>query len=188
VRRSISAVVLIKYLIVAAPLFVWPSVVLNGASRDKDNAGCSRINPSRASQFISYEGVDTGTSYSDVQLRLHNNSDCPIIIETDDHEPFLLRDKKIVALHYFLHDQRRGTLKSGYGWGDSIYSLEIRSGDSVWFRVPLARLKRTLDVAVPFKFAWDDDHVAAASVGGVKHYVYFYVADIPTKDRRTKPR
>jgi len=176
----------IQFLIVAMLLVVLPSAVLGGASVNRDSAGCARMDPSRAAQFISYEGVSEGTSYSDVRLRLHNNSDCPIIIETDDHEPLVLRGEKNVALHYLFHDRRRETLKPAYGWGDSVFNVEIRGGDSVWFRVPVAHFNRRLDVAVPFKFAWDGNHVGAGAVGGVKHYVYFLVDDIPPKNRRGK--
>jgi hypothetical protein len=170
----------IQSLIIAMLVVVLPYVALASSE------GCSRIDPSRASQFISYEGMSEGTSYSDVLLKLHNNSDCPIIIETDDHEPFMLRGKKNVALHFLLHDRRRETLKPGHGWGDSVFTVEIRGGDSVWFSVPLVQFNRRLDVAVPFRFAWDGEHVGAAFVGGVKHYVYFLVDDIPPKNRRRK--
>jgi hypothetical protein len=132
--------------------------------------------------FISYDG----TSHSDVRLRLHNNSDCRIVIETDDHEPFVLRGEKNVAVHYLLHDRRRETLKPGYGWGDSVFSVELRGGDSVLFRVPLAHFNKRRDVAVPFRFAWDVAHVEAGAVGGVKHYVYFLVEDVPEKNRQRK--
>lgn len=176
----------IQSLIVSTLLVVLPSAVLGGASMYRDSAGCSRTDPSRPAQFISYEGVSEATSYSDVRLKLHNNSDCPITIETDDHQPFMLRDEKNVPLHYLLHDRRRETLKPGYGWGDSVFTVEIRGGDSVWFRVPLAHFNRHLEVAVPFRFAWDGSHVGAGAVGVVKHYVYFVVDDVPPKDRRRK--
>src|SRR6266545_4558181 len=123
--------------IIVATLFILlPSLAFAAASMYRDNAGCSRIDPSRAAQFISLEGESEGASHSDVRLRLHNNSDCPIIIETDDHEPLVFRDEKNVALHYLLHDRRRQTLKPAYGWGDSVFALEIRGGESVLFQVP----------------------------------------------------
>jgi hypothetical protein len=170
----------IRSLFFATLVVVLPNVGLASSE------GCSRIDPSREAQFVSYEGASEGTSYSDVRLKLHNNSDCPIIVETDDHEPFMLRGKKNVVLHYLLHDRRRETMKPGYRWGDSVSTVEIRGGDAIWFSVPLAQFNRRLDVAVPFKFAWDGKHVGAASVGGVKHYVYFLVDDIPPKNRRRK--
>jgi hypothetical protein len=170
----------IQSLIVATLVVVFPYVALASSE------GCTLIDPSRAAQFVSYEGMSAGMSYSDVLVKLHNNSDCPIIVETDDHEPFMLQGKKNVSLHYLLHDRRRETLKPGHGWGDSVFTVEIRGGDSVWFRVPLAQFNRRLDVAVPFKFAWEGNHVGAASVGGVKHYVYFLADDIPPKNRLRK--
>lgn len=175
----------IHAVLVATILVAIPSVAFAG-TLFPDSAGCSRIDPSRAAQFISYEGVSEGASYSDVRLRLHNNSDCPITVETDDRLPFVLRDQKNVALHYLLGDRQRRTLRSGYGWGDSVYTVEIRGGDSVLFRVPLAHLNKRFDVVVPFIFAWEGDHVAAGAVGGVKHYVYFLVEDIPAKNRRRR--
>ncbi len=59
-------------------------------------------------------------------------------------------------------------------------------GDSIWFRVPLAHFNKRLDVAVPFKFAWEGNDVGAASVGGVKHYVYFLRDVIPPQNRPRK--
>lgn len=170
----------IQPLIVATLVAVLPYVALASIG------GCSRIDPSSAAQFISYEGVSEGTSYSNVRLRLHNNSDCRIIIETDDDEPFALRGEKNVALHYLLRDRRRETLKPGYGWGDSVFTVEVRGGESVWFRVPLAHLRKGFDVAVPFKFEWDGNHVGASALGGVEHHVYFLFDDVPPKNRPRK--
>jgi len=117
-------------LVVATLVALLPYVALASSE------GCSRMDPSREPQFVSYEGKSEGTSSPDVRLRLHNNSNCPIIVETDDREPFVLRGEKNVALHYLLHDRRRQTMKPGYGWGDSVFSVELRGGESVLFRVP----------------------------------------------------
>ena len=95
----------IQSLIVATLVVVFPYVALASSE------GCILIDPSRTAQFVSYEGM----SDSDVLLKLHNNSDCPIIVETDDHEPFMLQGKKYVSLHYLLHGRRRETLKPGHG-------------------------------------------------------------------------
>ena len=176
----IKGITYTQLLIVATLVAASPCVAL------ANNEGCSRRDSSRAALFISYEGIAEGSSEPDVRLRLHNNSDCQIIIETNDREPFVLRGEKNVALHYLSHDRRRQTLKPGHEWGDSVFTVEIRGGDSVWFRVPLAQFNRRLDVAVPFKFAWDGNHDGAGGVGGVTHYVYFLVDDIPSKNRRRK--
>jgi hypothetical protein len=170
----------IESLIVATLVVVLPYVALASSE------GCSRIDPSRAAQFISYEGMSEGTSYSEVRLKLHNNCDCPFIIETDDHEPFMLRGEKNVAVHYLLHDRRRQTLKPGYGWGDSVFNVVIRRGDSVWFAVPLAHFRKGFDVAIPFRFVWEGNDVGAGGVGGVEHLVYFLVDDVPPRNRQQK--
>ena len=88
---------------------------------------------------------------------------------------------RFVALHYLLHDRRKQTTVAGYGWGDSVFTLEIAPNDSVTFLVPLARLKNHRDVAVPFIYAWEGDHVAVGSVGGVNHLVYFLSDDLPAR-------
>ena len=167
-------------IVVAMLIVVLPYVAFAGSE------GCSRLDSARAAQFISFADVDEGKSYADVRLRLHNNSNCPITIETDSKEPFVLRGKTNVVLHYLLHDRRRQTLKPAYGWGDSVSTVEIRGGDSVWFRVPLTNFTRHFDVAVPFKFGWEGNHVGAGFVGGIKHYVYFIFDDVPLKNRRRK--
>jgi hypothetical protein len=170
--------------IVATLLAVMPSVALTGASTVRDSARCTRIDQNRTAQFISYEGISEGTSYSDVRLKLHNNSSCPITIETDDHDPFMLRGEKHVALHYLLYDRRHAALKPGYGWGDSVFTVTIGGGDSVNFTVPLARLRKGFNVAVPFNFEWDGNDVDAGAIGGVKHHVFFLVDDVLPKTHR----
>lgn len=176
----------IQLFIVATLLAVMPSVALAGATMVWDSARCTRIDQNRAAQFISYEGISEGMSYSDVRLKLHNNSSCAITIETDDHDPFMLRGEKHVALHYLLYDRRHATLKPGDGWGDSVYTVTIGGGESVSFAVPLARLRKGFNIAVPFMFEWDGNDVHAGAVGGVEHRVYFLVEDVPPKTRRRK--
>jgi hypothetical protein len=160
-----------------------PYLASSGGGRA--NAACLLLDSSRSAVFISYEGVAEGRSYSDVRLRLHNNSDCPIVVETDDHDPFVFRGKKNVSLHYLLYDGPRQTLKPAYGWGDSVFKVEIRSDESVWFLVPWSHFKKRFHLAVPFSFAWEGKNdVVAGGVGRVGHYVFFLVDEIPAQDRR----
>jgi hypothetical protein len=162
---------LIGFLILAV-LVVSPARRSSGAQ-----SACSRLDQSHPAQFISYESV----SDSDVHLRLHNNASCPIIVETDDHAPLHSGAGRLVALHYLLHERRKKTTVAAYGWGDSVFTVEIGPNDSVTFMVPLARLKNRLDVAVPFVYVWEGDHVGAGLVGGVNHLVYFLSDDFPAR-------
>jgi hypothetical protein len=152
------------------------SVVVSPAQvNSHSQAGCSRIDQSRPAQFISFESA----SDSGVRLRLHNNSSCPIIIETDDRAPLLLGNVRSVGLHYLVHDRRRQTVKPAYGWGDSVFTVEIAGGDSITFVVPAVHFRKRLDVAVPFIYSWEGKDVGAGFVGGVNHHVYFLMHDVP---------
>jgi len=160
---------------------------LTGSGSGKANAACSLLDTSRSAVFISYEGVAEGRTYSDVRLRLQNNSDCPIVVETDDHDPFVFQGKRNVSLHYLLHNGPRQTLKPAYGWGDSVFTVEVRAGESVWFLVPRLLVKKQFNLAVPFSFGWEGrNEVVAGAVGGVGHYVFFLVDEIPAQVRRRK--
>ena len=137
-------------------------------------SACSRLDQSHPAQFISYESA----SDSDVRLRLRNNASCSIIVETDDQAPLRSGAGRLVALHYLLHDRRKQTVVAGYGWGDSVFTVEVAPNDSITFVVPRARLKNRRDIAVPFIYVWEGGHVGAGAVGGVKHLVYFLSDDL----------
>jgi len=137
------------------------------------------LDQSHPAQFISYESG----SDSDVRLRLQNNASCPIIVETDDHVSLRSGAGRLVALHYLLHDRRKQRTVAGYGWGDSVFTVEITPNDSVTFMIPRARLKNRRDVAVPFTYVWEGDPVGAAFAGGLKHLVYFLWDDLPARNK-----
>jgi hypothetical protein len=154
--------------------------------------GCSLIDKHRPAQFIEFGGMSE--SFREVKLRLRNNTDCTIIVETDDHYPnrmvklpnggFKLeavtdsQDEIRLDLHYLIHNRRKQTLKVGYGWGDSVYTYRILAGQSVFFNVPLSSFRKQLDIAVPFNYSWEGD-VVGTGVGSTVHRVYFLFNDLP---------
>jgi hypothetical protein len=163
-------------ILMSSCLLLLASVVVSPAqTNSRSQAGCSLIDQSRPAQFISFESA----SDSGVRLRLHNNSSCPIIVETDDRAPLLLSNVRSVGLHYLVHDRRRQTTKPAYGWGDSVFTVEIAGGNSITFLVPVEHFRKRLDVAVPFTYSWEGNHVGAGFVGGVNHDVYFLADDVP---------
>ncbi|MDQ3820070.1 MAG: hypothetical protein M3362_20665 [Acidobacteriota bacterium] len=166
-------------LLLLSTFIVSPAQTISNAQ-----SGCSRIDQSHLAQFISYESV----SDSGVRLRLHNNSTCPIIVETDDRAPLLLGNVRSIALHYLVQNRQRQTVKPAYGWGDSVFAIEILAGDSITFSVPLEHFRKRLDVAAPFIYSWEGNHVGAGFIGGVNHYVYFLVDDIPAGILRRRYR
>lgn len=160
------------------------SVTTSAQNVAPTQGGCVRLEQSRPALFISYES----SSDSGVRLHLHNNSNCPVIVETDDSEPVLSGGLKSIPLHYLLQDRRRQTAKPAYGWGDSVFTVEVPGADSVAFLVSAEHFKKRLDVAVPFTYAWEGKQVGAGSIGGVNHYVYFLADDLPEEALRQKYR
>lgn len=156
--------------------------------------GCIILDINRPAQFISYEKkIEQG---SKVQLRLRNNTNCTIIVETDDTSSTRLnlasnrrkrdesssspRDGDSLLLHYLVQDRRRWRApEPAYGWGDSVYTYEIPAGQSVVFNVPSIHFKKQLDIVVPFNYAWENSRSIGMGVGGVTHRVYFLRDDLP---------
>ncbi len=156
--------------------------------------GCALIDKAHSAQFISYEAK----SESKILLRLRNNTDCSIVVETDDVDPTQRKrlpngglkiepvassqDGVMLRLHYLVQDRKRGEApKPGYGWGDSVFTYEISTGQSVIFAVPVSHFKSQLDIAVPFNFSWEDKASVGMGVGGVVHRVYFLHDDLPSE-------
>lgn len=162
--------------------------------------GCSLVDKKHPAQFISYESRDE--SASEITLRLHNNLDCGIIVETDDSYPTRLKrlsnggmtietvtdsqDGVRLRLHYLIHSLRRRQIEPAYGWGDSVYTYQILPGQSVIFTVPASHFKRGFDIAVPFNYSWESNTSIGMGAGGVVHRVYFLFDDLPPDALRGK--
>jgi hypothetical protein len=125
-------------LIAVAVVLLLPPTNVSATGTSSTGPRCFRLDQTHALHFITYEGV----SFSDVRLRLRNNSDCPIFVETDVHEPFTLQGETWVAPHYLVPGGRRQSLLPGYGWGDSVFTKEIEGGSSVLFRVPIVHFDK----------------------------------------------
>jgi hypothetical protein len=154
------------------------------------------IDGSRPPQFIEFEAQ----SDSEIKLRLRNNTNCAIVVETDDNYPTELkklpqggvriesvlepRDGVKLRLHYLVHNRRNGNLKRGYGWGDSVFIYEIPAGQSIIFHVPERHFRRRLDIAVPFGYSWEGKNSIGIGVGGVVHRAYFLFDDLPSLRKR----
>ncbi len=167
-------------------------------NRSMAQAGCSLIDKQRPAQFIDY--AEVSESFREVKLRLRNNTNCIIIVETDDHSPSRIvklpnggfkfeavtgsEDGTRLDIHYLTHNRRRQTIKVGYGWGDSVYTYEILAGQSVLFNVPLSALRSQFDIAVPFNYSWEGYGVGMG-VGGTVHRVYFLFDNLPNNVLRT---
>lgn len=152
--------------------------------------GCALMDKTKDAQFISFENrVDI----SELKLRLRNNTDCSIILQTDDNYPTVVRklpkgqlrleqvvnseDGVRLPLHYLVQRSWE-LLRPAYAWGDSSFSYEVSGGQSVVFDVPLRYFKRGYAVAVPFNYEWEGQNIGMVP-GGVLHRVYFTGEDLP---------
>ena len=173
-------------------ILICASVNISAQTRLIKQTGCALVDKNRPAQFISYE--DRIEPTSKVKLRLHNNTNCSIIVETDDKYPMRLsklsnggvkletvttsQEGLELPLHYFIQDkQRQQAPKPAYGWGDSVFTYEILAGQSAAFTVPLASFKEKLDIAVLFNYVWEGNRTVG--VGGVVHHVLFLADDLP---------
>jgi hypothetical protein len=172
----------VSYLLLIAVAIVLMLPVTNVSATGTSSTGpnCSRLDQTHALHFITYEGV----SFSDVRLRLRNNSDCPIFVETDVHEPFTLRGDTWVVPHYLVPGGTRQALKPAYDWGHVVSAIEIKGGDSILFRVPVAYFGRCWGMAVPFSY--DSENFVNTNASGVQHLIYFLTRDLPPEVRRRK--
>jgi len=170
---------------------------LGGVSFAQDRAsskqGCVRIDPARPPQFVTYDGK----SESEIYLRVRNNSNCAIVVETDDQYPTQIRklpQKGItiepvlesregirLRLHYLVQSRPQGELRRAYGWGNSIFVYEIPARQSITFSVPRNHFKRRSNIAVPFGYSWEGNNSIATGIGGVVHLVYFLYDDLPRR-------
>ncbi|HEY8559807.1 MAG TPA: hypothetical protein VIL74_05345 [Pyrinomonadaceae bacterium] len=189
-----------EFALTGAFLLILPIVNFAQTASGERN-GCAVTDKKQSAQFIVYEG-SRAEKYA--MLRLRNNTNCPITVETDDVDPtprqkvvlpdgsfkfedVESKDGAIIPAHYLLRDLENQTLKSGYGWGDSVRRYKIPAGRSILFEVPLSELKKGGQaVAVPFVYEWEGDFVFAGMTGGVQHCVYFLTDDLPTKIRSGK--
>jgi hypothetical protein len=188
---------------VAVSILISASSYIPARARSVDQAACALIDQNRPAQFVSYEGASQPAR--EVTLRIHNNTSCSIIVETDDRSPTLLTrlpngrvkaeavtgslDGARLDLHYLVQN-RKGwrAAQPAYGWGDSVFTYALRPGQSAIFGVPMSQFRKRLDVAVPFKYAWEGDRAIAMGVGGVAHRVYFLVEDVPASALRSNAR
>lgn len=141
----------------------------NGPGKQVAAAGHRRAGPAGAIQFILYEG--RSESSSEIKFRLRNNTDCAIIVETDDVFPTRAKrlsnggvsiegvpdsqDGVALRLHYLIQNREpEAAPKPAYGWGDSVFTYRILAGHSVLFTVPASHFRRGFDIAVPFNYSW----------------------------------
>jgi len=162
---------------------------------------CNGIDKTNPQFFITYESITRvddppeGKHYRAQGLfRLHNNSNCTILVPTNDPGPSYSitlpgRERKLrrtdaltngekVTLLYDVYNERgaNGTISVSYG--DLVYDRALESGESIVFSVPLLHFKKGADIGVQFKYVSEDEAVSTMS-GHFGHYVFFRNSFLP---------
>jgi hypothetical protein len=166
------------------------NATLVGEQKPAKPPGCGLIDKKYLPLSISYDRVGTSST---VELRLLNNTDCTILVQTDDESPRrpYLVDGRIrietttesedglkVPLHYLLKSQNpRLAPSQGYGWGDSVFTYRVLGGQSIIFSVPIVKIRKGFDVLVPFNYEWEN--VPFVPGGPVSHTVQFSASNLP---------
>jgi hypothetical protein len=182
-------------------LLVGVLLLLFGVSLNAE-AQCKRIDNKMPDFFITYEGNVTeprapeGKPYRvQALLRLRNNTDCTIILPSNDEGPSpqllkllhrdqpskrtdALTDGQKVTLVYNLNNERgaNGTISVSYGC--LVYERSLASGESVLFSVPRVHFKKGADVAVQFRYGFEDQRVSLLG-GDFGHYVFLRNSSLP---------
>ena len=165
-------------------------------SKAPAQSGCTRIDADKAELSISYERVGEdkqnykGKSRQRVWLRLHNNSNCALLIVTASAKITKLPNTKItfdlqegaeVIVQYEIEDKRRNRAPSPanlQGYSSGVIS-HLPSGRSIVFSVPLSYFKQQFDVAVPFRY--ESEGVGTPGQGLVVHRIYFDSDRLPNE-------
>ena len=183
--------------------FAGVLLMLLMASLNAD-AQCKRIEQNMPDFFITYEGAVTepraheGKAYrAQALLRLRNNSDCIIILPSNDESPSplllkllhrgqtprrtdALADGQKVALVYNLNNERGANGTISVSDGCLVYERSLAAGESVLFSVPLVHLKKGADVAVQFRYGFEDQRVSLLG-GDFGHYIFLRNSSLPKK-------
>jgi hypothetical protein len=169
---------------------------------------CKRVDKNLPQFFITYEHVvnedraPEGREYrTQALLRLHNNTDCIIIVPSNDEGPspqllrLLHREQTLkrtdalangqkVSVVYSLNNERgaNGTISVSYGC--MVYERSLAGGESFLFSVPVLHFNKGADVAVQFRYASEDQGVSLLG-GDFGHYVFFRKGSLPKENCST---
>ncbi len=162
-------------------MFVAP-VVCIGQEISKSSNGCVVKETVKPSVFISYEPLtEPNRNRAQTLLRLHNNTNCTIVIETSDLVTTPEADKlfkKITTRHpagtiattTYIPDPPEGALLTVYYdkqatqkqkpanyWEgrDLVFEYTIPGGRSITFPVDSKLFEKRFLISVPFSYEWE---------------------------------
>jgi hypothetical protein len=168
----------------------------------KSSSGCVVNEAVKPSIFISYEAATgPGNDRTKTLVRLHNNTDCTIVIETSDLVITPEADKlfkkitrrepdgsiattyipdppegALLPVYYDKQPTRKHTPQPANYWAgrDLVNEYDIPGGRSITFSVEAKLFQKRVLISVPFSYEWEHPHL-----GTLKHRVYYFY-ELPT--------
>jgi hypothetical protein len=171
----------------------------------KSSNGCVVKETIKPSIYISYKASASESDRTKTILRLHNNTNCNIVIETSDlistsdadtlfqkitkHLPngsiatTYIPDPPEGALLPVYYD-KQPTAKhkpqpANYWEGrDLVHEYTVPGGRSITFPIDANLFRKRFLISVPFSYEWEHPH-ELVTLGTIRHRVY-YVYELPT--------
>lgn len=185
----------------ATVLFFVTVILIQNSS-----AQCSLIDDKHSSVFIAYEKTakvkdENGKTEDAVILRLQNNTNCSIIIETGSAEKFykplsenstvmqrikreieydLPNNALVPEVQYFYNSPKTHYRNISVG-GDMFFGFRVLGNRSILFEVPLKyfNLKYFHKIVVPFKYDWELKTKGGVFHSSINHNVDYSGGDFP---------
>ena len=188
-------------LTLCAVILLTPTQDVIGQVIPQDQNGCAYLEKKKPSIFISYERETTGQNSKgqdvrQVLLRLHNNSSCTIVIETDDmccDETLFKKEISqlpngniltkyipnppegaLLLIFYDLQETKNKAWRPANYWEgrDLVFRYTIPPGRSVIFRVEEKYFRKRFLISVPFNYAWEEN-AELSTFGTITHRVAY---------------
>lgn len=169
-------------------------------------AQCSLIDDAQGSVFITYEQTakvknENGKFEDGVILRLQNNTNCSIVIETGSAEKFYkplpenptvmqrvkreidydLPDNVLVPEVQYLYNAPKTHYQNKSVGGDMFFGFRVLGSRSILFEVPLKyfNLKYFHKIVVQFKYDWELKTKGGTFYSSVNHSVDYSGGNFP---------
>ncbi|MFN0278440.1 MAG: hypothetical protein ACKVRN_07545 [Pyrinomonadaceae bacterium] len=188
--------------------FIFTAVLffLTAFSVQNSFAQCSLTNDKHSSVFIAYKQTakvknENGKSEDGVILRLQNNTNCSIIVETGSADKFYkplpenptvmqrvkreieydLPDNALVPEVQYLYNAPKTHYQNRSVGGDMFFGFRVLGNRSILFEVPLKyfNLKYFHKIIVPFQYDWELKTKGGVFYSAINHNVNYSGGDFP---------
>jgi hypothetical protein len=166
-----------------------------------ENCRYQKIDNSYPPVYITFEELskenNLKNSKNTIWLRLHNNTNCELVIPTGFSGYYRIKNGKVVNvvddgekidIYYFvekiLTKKQKNSLiwpkeiiysRKPHSYDDFFQNIRIASGNSILFNVPVEYFKKRYRIVVPYNYSWE----GLFGLGDGSHEVIYFWDDVP---------